>query len=63
VSGTIGAARIGDPAMDRERATGLADRALYKAKERQRGSAVLSQGTRDVAIPQAQAAKAIDRAA
>ena len=63
VSGTIGAVRIDDPAMDRERATGLADRALYKAKDRKRGSAVLSQGARDVAIPQAQGAKAIDRAA
>ena len=63
VSGTIGAVRIGDPTMDRERATGHADRALYKAKERQRGSAVLSQGGRDITVPQARSAKAINRAA
>ena len=63
VSGTIGAVRFGDPLIDRERATGLADRALYKAKGHRRGSAVLSQGERDLALPRVRSDQAIDRAA
>ena len=39
--------RTNDPELDRERATGIADRALYAAKDRQRGSAVLHRDGRE----------------
>ena len=50
VSGTIGAVRTRDPQMGREQMTGAADRALYAAKNRQRGSAVLQRDGEDFAI-------------
>jgi len=63
VSGTIGAVRIRDTMIDRERATHMADQSLYKAKERKRGSAVLSDRGRDIWLPREAGPDSVSQAA